>query len=260
MRPTVTDWVAWSVGRSVTLMSLAKTAKPIKCAVWVVGSDGPKESCVRWGTRSPVGRGNFGIGSSIVKYRELQKRLNRSICHLGCGLGWAERSTSSIIFARRRQCTLIGGHIGATWRIRMNRPFATVMRPYVRLLWLLLIIAVTVRFITTRCFVANLNFTDHFSGAGEAIGWLCASVRAITVELNDLWPRYLACWFVMALSRSSSRVKVVGESLWSEDEKCSLFGYDCTLWGDVYILNRQRAALKVHTTPSWMFVEFFVLK
>ena len=35
----------------------------------------------------------------------MQKRLNRSICHLGHGLGWAEGSTSSIIFARWRQCT-----------------------------------------------------------------------------------------------------------------------------------------------------------
>jgi len=30
----------------------------------------------------------------------VQKRLNRSICHLGYGLGWAEGSTSSIVFAR----------------------------------------------------------------------------------------------------------------------------------------------------------------
>ena len=29
-------------------------------AVWVVGSDGPKESCVRWGSRSPIESGNFG--------------------------------------------------------------------------------------------------------------------------------------------------------------------------------------------------------
>ena len=46
----------------------------------------------------------------IVKYRDfllwaVRKRLKRSICHMGCGLGWAEGSTSSIIFARWRQCT-----------------------------------------------------------------------------------------------------------------------------------------------------------
>ena len=39
-----------------------------------------------------------------VKYRDflrraVQKRLNRSICRLGCGLGWAEGSTNSVVFA-----------------------------------------------------------------------------------------------------------------------------------------------------------------
>jgi len=43
-----------------------------------------------------VGRGNFegGKGHPVVKYRDIlqssvQKRLNRSRCCLGCGLGWA---------------------------------------------------------------------------------------------------------------------------------------------------------------------------
>jgi len=58
----------------------------------------------------------------------VQKRLNRSICRLGCGLGWTKRSTSSIIFARWWQCAHMGGHIGATWRIRLNRPSAAAMR------------------------------------------------------------------------------------------------------------------------------------
>ena len=35
----------------------------------------------------------------------MQKNLTRSICRLDCGLGWAEASTSSIIFASWRQCT-----------------------------------------------------------------------------------------------------------------------------------------------------------
>jgi len=47
----------------------------------------------------------WGKGSPIVKYRDflpwaVQKRLNRLICYLGCELGWAEGSTSSIVFAR----------------------------------------------------------------------------------------------------------------------------------------------------------------
>jgi len=58
----------------------------------------------------------------------VQKRLNRSICSLGRGLGWAEGSKSSIAFARWRQ------YVGATWRMRLNRPSPAAMRPYVRLL------------------------------------------------------------------------------------------------------------------------------
>ena len=78
------------------------------------------------GVQSPRGKGKLlGKGAPIVKYVDLllwavQKRLNGSICCLGCGLGWAEGSTSSIVFARWRQSALLCGHIGATWRIRLN--------------------------------------------------------------------------------------------------------------------------------------------
>ena len=41
--------------------------------------------------------------------------------------GGPEGSTSSVVFA-------MGGHVGATWRIRFHRPFAAAMRPYVKLL------------------------------------------------------------------------------------------------------------------------------
>ena len=67
------------------------------------------------------------------KYREfllrvVQERSNRVICHLYCGLGWAEGSTSSIVFARWRQCSHMGRHIGATSRIRLNRRSAVRRR------------------------------------------------------------------------------------------------------------------------------------
>ena len=65
----------------------------------------------------------------------VQKWLNRSICRLGCGLGWTEGSTSSIVFDMWRQCAHMGGHNGATWRIRLNRPSEVTMQSYVKLLW-----------------------------------------------------------------------------------------------------------------------------
>jgi len=126
MRPIVTDQVAWSVGRLVCHTSeLYKNGWTDRDAVWVVGSDGPKKSCVGWGSRSPDGKGQFwGKGAPIVKYQDflpwcwaVRKRLNRSICCLDCGLRWTEGSTSSIVFARWRQCALMAGHVGATWRI-----------------------------------------------------------------------------------------------------------------------------------------------
>ena len=61
----------------------------------------PKEPCIRWGSRSPMGRGNFegGKGRPIVKYRDtlqsiMRKQLNRSRCRLGYRLGWAQRNVS----------------------------------------------------------------------------------------------------------------------------------------------------------------------
>jgi len=60
---------------------------------------------------------------------------NCSICRLGCGLRWAEGSTSSIVFAGWRQCALMWGHTGATRRIRLNRPSAVAMQHHVKLLW-----------------------------------------------------------------------------------------------------------------------------
>jgi len=99
MRSIVTDQVAWSIGRSVTLMSPVKTAEPIE---------------MPFGLRTPVGIGNHVLhggpdapwegtilmvkGRPIVKYRDtlrssVQQRLNRSRCRLGCGLGAPKESS-----------------------------------------------------------------------------------------------------------------------------------------------------------------------
>jgi len=56
---------------------------------------GPREPCIRWGSRSTMGRGNRGKGHPVVKYRDtlrtsVQKQLNYSRCCLVCGLKWAQ--------------------------------------------------------------------------------------------------------------------------------------------------------------------------
>jgi len=76
------------------------------------------------------------------------KQLNQSICCLGCRLNRAKGSTSSTIFVRWCQCAQMGGHIGATWRIRI--PSAAVMWSYVKLLWPLIIIIIMHNTVTTK--------------------------------------------------------------------------------------------------------------
>ena len=50
------------------------------------------------------------------------------------------------------------------------------------------------------------------------IGCVCVCIQTITVKRNDRWPRYLASWFILILSRSGLIVKVIGQSSWSQEE------------------------------------------
>jgi len=90
----VTDRVAWSVSRSVTLVSPAKTAGPIEMPFGLRTWVGPRNHVLDWGPDPPCkGAILRGKGSLIVKCRDslrssVQKQLNRSRGSLGCGLGW----------------------------------------------------------------------------------------------------------------------------------------------------------------------------
>jgi len=69
--------VCRSVVLSVAVVSSAKMAELIEILfVWVVNWTGTKEPCIRWGTRSPIERGNFKgeKGRPVVKYNVSQKR------------------------------------------------------------------------------------------------------------------------------------------------------------------------------------------
>jgi len=132
--------VKYRVGTVYTIVC-AKTAEPIEMPFGLCDRMGPRNYKL-WGPGPPIGMGNFWRKARPLCYRDFlpwagQKRLNRSTCRLGCGLGlgWAEGSTSSIIFA--------------TWRIRLNRPSAAAMQPYVKLLWRLVIIITSAGIIVT---------------------------------------------------------------------------------------------------------------
>jgi len=123
MQHIVTDQIVWSVSRSVgrsvrrsdTQVSPAKMAEPIQIPFGLrtrVGSG----NHVLDGNQIPHGKWQFWGGKRdvIVKYRDtavtVQKRLNRSICCLGCGLGWDEGNTCSVVFGRWRQCAQVQSH------------------------------------------------------------------------------------------------------------------------------------------------------
>ena len=100
MRPIVTDRVAWSVSlsvrRSVILVSPAKTAAPIEIEMpfRLRTQVRPKNHVLDGRPDHSMGRGNFEGGRGVLLYSDtlrssVQKRLNRSRCRLGYGLGWA---------------------------------------------------------------------------------------------------------------------------------------------------------------------------
>ena len=61
VQSVVTDRVAWSVGRSVVYHTSepCKNGSANQDAIWIDGSGGPREPCVRLGSRSCMRRGNF---------------------------------------------------------------------------------------------------------------------------------------------------------------------------------------------------------
>ena len=97
--------------------------KTIEMPFWLCAWMGPRNH-VRWGSRSPwegTILGERGIHCKVdFVPSAVQKRLKRSICRLGCGLGWAKGSRSSFVFTRWCQCAFMEGHIGANWEIQLN--------------------------------------------------------------------------------------------------------------------------------------------
>jgi len=127
MWPTVTDWLAWSVCHD---QEPCKNSWHDRDSIWAVESDGPKELCVRWRSRSPHAKWQF-LGRKrrpIIKYRDsllwvVQKWLNQSRCQSGCALRWVQGSTYQIVcrlapisnhewtIHARRRCGLLSNYI-----------------------------------------------------------------------------------------------------------------------------------------------------
>ena len=75
---------------------------------------------------------------------DLQKQLNRSRCRLGCGREWAQgRNHVLVIRCGSKSPMGMGNFEGKGWPIvkcREYRPCAAAMRPFVKLLWPLVVI------------------------------------------------------------------------------------------------------------------------
>jgi len=52
----------------------------------------------------------------------------------------------------------------------------------------------------------------------QSVQCVCLCVRTTTVELHELWPRHLPCWFILTIYGPLSQVKVIGQSLRSQDK------------------------------------------
>jgi len=96
---------------------------PFGCAVgWAQGT-------MYWmGVQIPTREGKFwgrkGAAPGRARWSIYSKGLSRGQHQYGADAEWG---------------ILDGVHIGATWWIRLNRPFAATMRPYVKLFWPLII-------------------------------------------------------------------------------------------------------------------------
>jgi len=60
-------------------------------------------------------------------------------------------------------------------------------------------------------FLRNAAICYRFSDADRAVGHVCARLDN-NVCIKDFWPRYLTFWFILTLSRSCSKVDVLGQS------------------------------------------------
>jgi len=92
------------------------------------------------------------------RYAALQYHIDEAYCYRWCSVvclsiclskswalqnGWTDRDAVWDVHSGRPKEARIryGVHICANWRIRLNRPYAVAMRPYVKLLWSLVVAA-----------------------------------------------------------------------------------------------------------------------
>ena len=105
--------------------------------IWITDLRGSKKACIRWRGPNLMQRSNFSGKDMPVHAQRCSALSCANIAEpteMPFGL-WSR-------VGRRKKHCITWEHISATWRIQMNRPCASAMRPYVKSLWPLVIIIV----------------------------------------------------------------------------------------------------------------------
>jgi len=104
-----------------------------------------------------------------------------------------------------------------------------------------------------KCYTNNVYFTyftDHFSGSNRAIGLVCLRLcRPVCLEP-------LTYWLLSTLSRSSSNIKVTGQSSRSRDENVL---FSATRMHDEGTNFRNVPSRTLQLDAFRLFVEFFAI-
>jgi len=82
---------------------------------------------------------------SLEKFHKATHCLILGVGFRGQGIRWRHsrcRGSKGCCHGNHFWLSIYGVHIGATWWMRLNRPCAAAMRPYVKLLWPLVIIII----------------------------------------------------------------------------------------------------------------------
>ena len=111
-------------------MNCAKTAKPTEMPFGLWIREGSRKHIFN-GAQIPYAKGIRRKDMPGHARRHFAMSCAKVAEPIGLPFGlWTQVGggrTSSIVFARLRQCAFMGGHIGATWRIQLNRSSAAAM-------------------------------------------------------------------------------------------------------------------------------------
>jgi len=136
------------VSQSVTLVSPAKTAKPIEMPFRLWARMGPRNRVLGGGPevlRDVAMATNFGTKIAMTGF--MWTIATRLLVMEGV---WVVGQQNADIADGRCHgnhfwLSIYWVYIGATWRIRLNHPCAAAMRPHVKLLWPLFVIHADIR-------------------------------------------------------------------------------------------------------------------